>query len=682
MISKYYKEYKLNRHSLFIFSKEFNLYKADKKIDGLIKQKIDVTAKLEEYLKSDVYNTDKLDGITSDFNNYIKEKLEYEKYLNDLNKVISNKTIKFKKITKEKKINELNNEIKILKNKLDSASLKIKEIEDYINVNKESYDSILLNKDKDLIDSYIKKNNIKTKLQKKYEDKLACLNSNLEKYEKYKNDLNNLTLKEAKKNLSINKSKERRKMILTDNLLKTVLVICMPIALYQFFNSFYTLIDQVICAQISTDAQNAVSSISQIKNTISSFGAGIAAGGGVLVSRFYGAGDIKKARHASSNLFFLSILISALLCFIMIPLAVPIMKMCQIAEGSIKIGKTYFMLQMLELAFVALNNVFIGLEKAKGNSKSILKLNLLVLIVKMAFTCFFVFGCDLKDIKYVEIATILGQATLTTIGLIVLFSKSNILRLSVKSLLPKKEYIIPIFKLSIPIFLGKFVMSMGKVVVNGMCGKYWNEVTNGLIVGTLGVSNNICGLITSPTNSFEEGESSIVSQNLGAKNIKRAMKSFYRTLIVATIVSLVGYILLRFILIDQVVSLFTSADEKSELYKDMVKQIFKWDSLSIISLGICAAVLGLLYGFGQTGLSTILNLSRIGSRIIILFVLHNFRPDLSPTFCAGLSMGISNTIILGLSIIFLLIFIIKIKVKGYKDMRFNDPEPKYSELDI
>ena len=249
-------------------------------------------------------------------------------------------------------------------------------------------------------------------------------------------------------------------------------------------------------------------------------------------------------------------------------------------------------------------------------------------------------------------------------------------------MIPTIEYVKPILVLSIPIFLGKFVMSLGKVVVNGMCGKYWNVATDGLIVGTLGVSNNMSGLVTSPTNSFEEGESSIVSQNVGAKNMKRALKVFWRTLLLSTIISVSGYLLMRFVLINQLTELFTSADEKSETYKQMVRDIFVWDSLSIPALGICAAVLGLLYGFGQTGLSTILNLSRIGSRIIILFVLHKFFPSLEPTFCAGLSMGISNTIILILSFVFLAIFLLRVKKHGYKGMYFTDPEPEYRELEL
>lgn len=473
---------------------------------------------------------------------------------------------------------------------------------------------------------------------------------------------------------------KRREMILKGNLMKTILVICLPLALYQFFNSCYTLLDQIICAQISTTAQNAVSSISQIKNAISAFGAGLAAGGGVLVSRYYGAGNVRDARNASSNLFFLSILVSAILMLLLIPLAVPIMKLCQIADGSIAIGKTYFRLQLLELSFVALNNVFIGLEKAKGNSKIILKLNLLVLAIKLAFTCMFIFGFNLKDIIYVELATILGQVTLTGIGLFYLFGRNNVIRLSLKMLLPKKKYVLPILKLSLPIFLGKFVMSMGKVAVNGICGKYWNSMTDGLIVGTLGVSNNICGLITSPTNSFEEGESSIVSQNLGNGNLKRAVRAFFKTLLVSTVISVAGYILMRFILINQLVELFTSADESSAVYKQMVKEIFVWDSLSIVALGINAAVLGLLYGFGKTGLSTVLNLSRIGSRIIVLILLHTANPDLSPTFCAGLSMGISNITILLLSVVFLLIFLVGLKRHGFKGMKLSDDEPEVSSL--
>ena len=53
---------------------------------------------------------------------------------------------------------------------------------------------------------------------------------------------------------------------------------------------------------------------------------------------------------------------------------------------------------------------------------------------------------------------------------------------------------------------------------------------------------------------------------------------------------------------------------------------------------------------------------------------------MSPTLCAGLSMGISNTIILIISVLFLVFFLLNIKRKGYLGMHMNDPEPEVSEL--
>ena len=55
---------------------------------------------------------------------------------------------------------------------------------------------------------------------------------------------------------------------------------------------------------------------------------------------------------------------------------------------------------------------------------------------------------------------------------------------------------------------------------------------------------------------------------------------------------------------------------------------------------------------------------------------------MSPTLCAGLSMGISNIIILLMSVLFLIFFLLKIKKNGYKGMYLSDPEPEVSALKL
>ncbi len=480
----------------------------------------------------------------------------------------------------------------------------------------------------------------------------------------------------------LTKQIERRKLILSGDLWKTILVICFPIALYQFINSLSSVIDQMITANISAEASNAVGSISQIKNVFSAFGNGLAAGGAVLVARHYGAGKIKDARHSSGNLLLLSLILSAVIILIFLPLAVPIMRLCQLSDTAIEIGQNYFRLQLFELVFVTINAIFIGLEKAKGNSKLILILNLGVLLFKISLTSIFVYGFKVTDITWIEVATIISQAVLSVIGLILMFRKNNILKISITDLRPKKEYIKPIFILSIPIFFGKFVMNLGKVSVNALCGLYYNATTDGLIVGALGISNNISGLVTGMTSTFEESESSIVSQNLGNKNLKRPTRIFVRIALVSIIISVVGYILTRFVLIDYLVSLFNSDSSKGEYYSEMIKSIYEFDSLSILALGLCSAVLGLLYGFGKTFLASILNFSRIGVRILSIIIMHYLFPDLSGPRVAGIAMGISNATIFLLAIIFLIIFYVNLKKHGYREMYLTDPEPEVASLDF
>ena len=84
-----------------------------------------------------------------------------------------------------------------------------------------------------------------------------------------------------------------------------------------------------------------------------------------------------------------------------------------------------------------------------------------------------------------------------------------------------------------------------------MCKEY-----GALVVGALGVSNNINGMVTTPINSFEEGTSTIISQNIGAGNIKRAIKTFSYSFVLATSLGIIGYILVRFVCQDAIINLY------------------------------------------------------------------------------------------------------------------------------
>ncbi|MDE5856175.1 MAG: hypothetical protein K2H06_03915 [Anaeroplasmataceae bacterium] len=196
------------------------------------------------------------------------------------------------------------------------------------------------------------------------------------------------------------------------------------------------------------------------------------------------------------------------------------------------------------------------------------------------------------------------------------------------------------------------------------------EASAGLVVGALAVSNNINGVATTPINSFEETESTIISQNLGNRNLKRALECFFKGFILSTVIGFIAWIFIRFVFQNALIGLYSQDQNpaQAEEFMKYVKMIHNYDSWSIPSLAINAGVLGVLYGFGKTKLTMFINIARaFVFRIPILVLLLYCFPQLGVE-CAGLSMGISNICIALMSIICLVIFLIQIKKKGYQGM--------------
>ena len=454
------------------------------------------------------------------------------------------------------------------------------------------------------------------------------------------------------------KDLRRRERILNGSLVQAIISICAPIFLYNLFNSFYAVIDAVVVAKIDPTSVSAVAALSQIQHLLSSLGAGVAAGGGIIVARLFGAGEMDNARYHSNQIISLSTVIVALLLSICLPLAVPIMRISGVSDELIAIGTSYFTVQIMTLAFMFYNSVFIAMQKAKGNTKTMFWLNILAMIIKLSLSVLFIWGMEKKDIMWVAIATMIGQAVMFTVLLLMMLRRDNVFAIRISEFKLNASVCKRVAAMSFPIFLGKFIFSFGKVSVNSMCKAY-----GPLVVGALGVSNNVNALATTPINSIEEGTSTIISQNLGAGNHKRAIRTFSYSFVMASILGIIGYVLIRFILQDAIIGLYNQnelADGAAE-FLILIKSIHRYDSLSILALAVNAAVLGVLYGYGKTKMTMVLNISRVFLfRIPILWYLQTFHKEIGAA-AAGLSMGISNICIALASLLCLGIFLLRLR---------------------
>ena len=463
---------------------------------------------------------------------------------------------------------------------------------------------------------------------------------------------------ETKNNVTLGEKEARRRdMILNGSPVKTIFFIAMPLVFYNSLHQVFQLIDTIIAANMNAGVVSTVSFVNQIERMLYAIGTGLSVGGSILISRSYGAGNMEKARTQISTLFFVCLALGGMILALAIPLAYPFLRLLRMPEDLIGQGTMYFILTILNIIFHFINMIYLAIEKSRGNTKTIMWCNILVMTAKTAFNVVVIVLMKTGTVgintamMLLPVATMCAESLLTIIAMKNLTSRKNPFALSIHHCAFRKTFIVPLTNLGIPIFLEKFIFAFGKVIVNSMCAAMGTTV-----VGALGVSNKLGGFATTPPTGFQEAETSLIGQNLGNKNLNRALAIFYRTLLINFCIGLFFFTIMQ-VFKHSIIGVFAKGDAK---FAAEIETIYNYEALAGVLLAINSAVMGLLYGFGKTRLSTLLGVTRLFAfRIPPLYLLMRFTNIGIPA--AGMAMLISNALAGITSSIAAVIFIRRIK---------------------
>nr|WP_288625888.1 MATE family efflux transporter [uncultured Roseburia sp.] len=427
------------------------------------------------------------------------------------------------------------------------------------------------------------------------------------------------------------KDEQFREFSLNGPMWRVVLYVGFPLALYESLNQLFKILDTMMASHIGASAVSAVAYLSQINMMISAVGTGLAVGASIKVSQAYGAGDFMLVKKRVSTMFAMCGALGIAILLVLVPFTPEFLRLMNTPEEFIADGSTYFRLELFGMVITFFNNVYIAIERARGNSKRILILNTAVIVVKLGLTAWFVYGLD-GGINMISCATIISQSFLLLAACINMNQKGNAFGFSLRAISIKKEVICPMLTLSFPVIVERIAFAVGKVIVNSMSTVYGSWT-----VGALGISNNIGGITTNPQNGFQEGGSSIISQNLGAGRPKRALLAFRWVLYIDMLIGLV-IMTASLLCLNQLAGLF--AGDNAE-FAEMIKQIYRFEAVGAIPLGVNAAVMALLYGFGKTRVTLVMNFCRVFLfRVPVLWALQQFT-DLG-NVSAGIVMAVSN----------------------------------------
>ena len=453
------------------------------------------------------------------------------------------------------------------------------------------------------------------------------------------------------------KDRKRREFILGGKPMAVVLSISLPLILLGAFSHLSSMIDTIVVAKSDNDALSSVVMISQIKSLFTALGAGFAAGSSIIVSRLIGRGEYPKAKQVANTIITLFFVFAAVLISALIPAAGGILRLAGLTDDMVKSGLVYFRIQIVSIGVSMFNANLLALEKARGATLNILLVNIMSMSVKLVFTVVFVAVLNLGT-DMVAASTLFADISVTCYGLVMLIRKNYLFHFSLKNSRFTRDLIFPLCSLSIPVFLGKFVFSMGKVIVNGLAIGYGPDAP-----GALGVSNQISGTVTNISSSTEDSESSIESYNLSAEQYSRMIRIFWCTLTVNMIISVVGFFILT--VFKSPISMYFADGNTDKA--ELIEKIFSFERIGIVALGINSAVNGLIYGIGYTKLSMIVNLSRLFVfRIPSMLIMINCFPQLGAE-SLGIAMLISNVGIGLMSVVIGTVCLLNIKNRKTKD---------------
>ena len=347
---------------------------------------------------------------------------------------------------------------------------------------------------------------------------------------------------------------------------KVVLSTGAPLALYQGLQQLFTILDTMMAAHISAESVSAVAYLAQVLLVIQSVGTGLSVGSGIQISRAFGTGDIPMVQKRVSTVYAMTALLCGLV-LLLLPFADPILRLSGTPEALISVGASYFRVQLLSTVCLLFDNVYIAVERARGNSGRILRLNLAVILAKLSLTALFVYVLN---------------GTLVTIAL------AAVVR--------------PMLVTSFPSMLEKALFAFGKTIVNAMSTRY-----GALCVGAMGVSNNLGGITTNPQNGFQDGGAAIISQNYGAGRYRRVVSAFAATSLVSM---LLGGVIsgIELANLNFLAGWFDSGNPE---FHRLICLVYRYEALGAIPLGLNAGALALFYGLGRTNLTLLVNLARV-----------------------------------------------------------------------
>lgn len=295
-----------------------------------------------------------------------------------------------------------------------------------------------------------------------------------------------------------------------------------PLFLGQLLQQFYNMADAWVVGNFSSnDAFAAVSLASNLSFVVIGLFNGIAIGGGVVISRYYGAKDEKQTSLAiHTNLLFgiLAGVFSTVLGLLLVP---TMLRWMNTPESVLPHALDYFNMYFSGVSTVILYNTCMSIMRAVGDSVRPLYYLMISSLVNVVLDIVFVAGLG-WGAGGAAFATVIAQGLSVGLCLIRMCRGMDAIHIRVSDLRFERTAMMKIIRQGLPGGIQNTVNSIGNLVVQSCINTFGAFAISGY-----GAFHKVEGIAFLPIMSMCMALPTFVSQNLGAGEVQRAKKGAF-----------------------------------------------------------------------------------------------------------------------------------------------------------
>lgn len=300
---------------------------------------------------------------------------------------------------------------------------------------------------------------------------------------------------------------------------KQMIAFAVPLFIGNLFQQLYNTADALIVGNfVGSEALAAVSSTGSLIFMLVSFFAGLSAGAGVAISRYYGAADGEKLNRAVHTNMSVSIIAAVILTAGGTLFTPTILRWMGTPEDILDMASAYTRIYFAGSLGMVFYNALRGVMQAVGDSRNpliyLVVSSLINVVLDIVFIRFFNWG-----VEGAAIATVISQLFSAVLCLIKLMKTDEAYRIVLKDICLDPLMTKLIIKYGLPSGLQNSVIAIANVVVQSNINAFGT-----MAVAGCGAYSRIEGFAFLPVTSFTIALTTFVGQNLGAKNYERAKK--------------------------------------------------------------------------------------------------------------------------------------------------------------